>query len=271
MSILSLNKLKRSLLRVDHRFGIRAKLGMRSFVTVQIPYPQKSDEPIVCLICGHNEFRLDQVLWPDLINKWQLTPDEAEYINLQQGLCCKKCGNNLRSIALAKSILTALKFDGILIEASKSKKFDSLKILEINEAGTLHSVLERFSTYRFAGYPEIDMMAMNLPSAHFDLVIHSDTLEHILDPVLALKECRRILKPGGALCFTVPVVVGRMTRSRNNLPPSYHGSANKDLSDYIVHTEFGADFWTYALKAGFSSCKLDVVKYPSGLSMTCWY
>ena len=58
------------------------------------------------------------------------------------------------------------------------------------------------------------MMNMSgMASGTYDLVVHSDTLEHVPDPVRALQECRRVLRPLGACCFTVPIVVGRLTRS----------------------------------------------------------
>ena len=43
--------------------------------------------------------------------------------------------------------------------------------------------------------------------------------------------CRRVLKPEGALCFTVPKIVGRLTRSRDGLPKSYNGDPNIPLED----------------------------------------
>jgi len=41
-----------------------------------------------------------------------------------------------------------------------------------------------------------------------DLIVHSDTLEHVDDPVAALTECRRIATPSGACCFTIPIIAG---------------------------------------------------------------
>jgi hypothetical protein len=35
----------------------------------------------------------------------------------------------------------------------------------------------------------------------------------------------------------------------------------------LVHTEFGADVWTYVLGVGFSSCELVPVAYPAGLAI----
>ena len=40
-----------------------------------------------------------------------------------------------------------------------------------------------------------------------DLVVHSDTLEHVKDPAKAIRETYRILKPRGFTCFTVPIVI----------------------------------------------------------------
>jgi len=96
----------------------------------------------------------------------------------------------------------------------------------------------------------------------FDLVVHSDTLEHVPDPVRGLAECRRVLRDGGACVFTVPIIVGRLTRSRAGLPPSYHGEAAKGDA-YLVHTEFGADAWRWPLAAGFADCRIVSLEHPA--------
>ena len=111
------------------------------------------------------------------------------------------------------------------------------------------------------------MHALPYPDAAFDLVVHSDTLEHIANPVHALGECRRILAPGGALCFTVPTIVGRLSRDRAGLPRSYHGNATTMPDDFVVQTEFGADAWTYVLAAGFARVDLHAVEYPAAIAL----
>jgi ubiquinone/menaquinone biosynthesis C-methylase UbiE len=98
------------------------------------------------------------------------------------------------------------------------------------------------------------------------VVIHSDTLEHVRNPVHALSECRRVLKPDGALCFTVPVILGRLSRDREGLPKSYHGNPATAAEDFAVQTEFGADVWTYIIEAGFQEISIHSVGYPAGLA-----
>ncbi len=44
--------------------------------------------------------------------------------------------------------------------------------------------------------------------------------------------------------------------------------AKTTLSDEMaVHTEFGADAWTYVIRAGFQSVSVHTVDYPSATAM----
>jgi SAM-dependent methyltransferase len=220
-----------------------------------------------CGVCGGTEFTSREVLWDGLVRDWQLSPRETEYVNRQQGMSCNRCGANLRSIALANALRAYLSSEAVLVDTASARAGDALDLLEINEAGTLTPVLRKFSGYRYVAYPEVDMHALPFDDGSFDLVIHSDTLEHVANPVHALTECRRVLRAGGALCFTIPIIVGRMSRSRDGLPPSHHGDAQTAADDLIVHTEFGADAWTLVLEAGFSQVELHAVQFPAAIAL----
>ena len=50
----------------------------------------------------------------------------------------------------------------------------------------------------------MDAMALDLPDASIDLVYSFHALEHIADPVKALAEMRRVLRPGGWYCIGTP-------------------------------------------------------------------
>lgn len=221
-----------------------------------------------CPVCGGTAFVDHAVLWPELVTAWGLSPAETAYINRQQGTLCTSCGANIRSMALAKALSGYFGYDEPLrATTARLMQHGTGSVLEINEAGTLHSELARLPGYRFVGYPDYDLMDLDLPDASFDVVVHSDTLEHIPDPLAGLRECRRILKTGGALIFTVPIIIGRLTRSRAGLPPSFHGMDATRESDLMVHTEFGADAWATVCEAGFSRCEFVTFDFPAGIAL----
>lgn len=216
-----------------------------------------------CACCDAHLFDAHPVIWSGLVNEWGLSQEETEYINRQQGVTCKKCGNTLRSIALAKAILSARGHKGNFISFVWSPRNWLLQILEINTAGSLTKYLSRMPRRTLAVYPDVDMQQLPYERDRFDLVVHSDTLEHVSSPVTALSECLRVLKPGGFCCFTIPIVVGRLTRTRLGFPPSYHGSENDNKCDYLVQTEYGSDFWVQLFEAGFTECRIVSAEFPS--------
>lgn len=223
---------------------------------------------LVCTVCGNQEFVHDRVLWEALIAEWQLSPREADYVDRQQGMHCTVCSANLRSIALADAVRASVGTTLTLGEFASGSSARSLALLEINEAGSLSPVLACMPGRTLACFPDIDMHALPYGPESFDLVVHSDTLEHVAQPIRALAECRRVLKAGGSLCFTVPTIVGRLTRSRAGLPKSYHGTSETARDDFLVHTEFGADVWSYVIEAGFSAVSLHSVAYPCALALS---
>lgn len=221
--------------------------------------------PKSCPVCGGVHFAQQDVLWPDLISAWQLSADETTYVNRQQGLHCKECHNNLRAMALAAAIVSAFDFEGTLESFCQPSR--KLRILEINPAGNLSSVLRQLPHYMLIEFPEFDMQHLVIESESYDLVVHSDTLEHVSNVERALSECRRVLAKNGRCIFTTPIVVDRMTRSRTGLASSYHGQSGVLANDQLVCTEFGADFWKMVIKAGFSTCEIFAFEYPAALAV----
>lgn len=222
--------------------------------------------PPRCPVCGAAEFAHRPVLWPELIEAWQLSARETNYVNRQQGTHCVKCGNNLRAMALAAAVMdTYDQTHSTLVEFCDAG--DSMRVLEINRAANLTPIFQRMPGHRLVEYPEFDMEALDIESASFELVVHSDTLEHVRDPARGLRECRRVLKPGGACIFTIPIIVDRMSRRRDGLPSSYHGGPGVSCGDQIVHTEFGADFWKTVAEAGFRHCAIHAFEYPAALAV----
>lgn len=220
-----------------------------------------------CSVCGGASFERQPVLWRRLIDEWQISTIEVDYIDRQQGEHCTGCGANLRSIALANALRWTFGTDEILARFVPSRGASTFKVLELNEAGSLHLCLSKLPGHVFGAYPQVDMHALPYPDGTFDVVVHSDTLEHVPNPIHALGECPRVLAPRGTLCFTIPIIVARLSRVRDGLPKSYHGAADEKREDNLVHTECGADAWTYLMQAGFSEVHLFGVEYPVALAM----
>jgi len=220
-----------------------------------------------CPVCGSQDFIFNKVLWKELVGDWELSECEAAYIDRQQGLSCQQCQNNLRSMALAEGILSYLGSNETLQKTARRFKYRNLKVLEINSAGNLTPFLKGLRNHTLINYPESNIMKLQFDDGIWDLVIHSDTLEHVPDPMLGLRETQRLLRNGGASVFTVPIIVNRMSRTRDDLKPSYHGDPANPLDDYKVFTEFGVDVWTSVLEAGFQSCRFHHLDYPAGIAI----
>jgi SAM-dependent methyltransferase len=99
-----------------------------------------------------------------------------------------------------------------------------------------------------------NLEGLTFEDSSFDLVITQDVMEHIFDPESAFKEIARILKPGGAHIFTVPIVnKTHPTRRRASLrpdseieyylEPEYHGNP-VDPKGSLVTMDWGFDIAT---------------------------
>jgi ubiquinone/menaquinone biosynthesis C-methylase UbiE len=63
-----------------------------------------------------------------------------------------------------------------------------------------------------AGYGRIDYVcdatAIPVPDNHFDVVLCTELLEHVSEPIKVVQEIARVLKPGGKLLLTAPLGSG---------------------------------------------------------------
>ena len=207
------------------------------------------------------------MLLPELIEQWALSPDEVAYINLQQGFCCAACKNNLRTMTLAAAVTRAFRFAGSFKDFCRNDPgIRQLTLVEINPVTNLSPFLEALPKHMLHSFPELDMQRMSFADSSIDIIIHSDTLEHVPDSKIALKESLRVLKLSGHLFYTVPIIIGRLTRTRRGLQTSYHGrKTNRD--DWIVQTEYGADFWCEIFHAGFREASLTSLIFPASVAI----
>lgn len=208
---------------------------------------------LACSNCGYEGPSIQvEPIDEDLREAWQLSNKLTRLFNFREGSLCGSCHVNIRAQSLAKAIMLS-KFgsnEATLKEWVENANKKRLRVCELNSCHNLHDTLKKIDDYEYAEYgtpSEQDIENLTYEDDSFDIVLHSETLEHVSNPGRAMQECRRVLKPGGLVIFTTPVVWLARTRRRamiskgkieHILPPSYHGFKT---DDYLVFYEFGYD------------------------------
>jgi SAM-dependent methyltransferase len=231
-----------------------------------------------CTVCGKTGpmFYRRRVNPPRLVELWGLTERQAEALARKESCDCAGCGAKLRARRLADVLLDLYPVDGRrapdLRTWAGSHEAGRLRIAEINRIDGIHESLEdlaRFHPSDFfpnahrggyvRGVRHEDLDGLTYEDDRFDLVLTSETLEHVPDLGRALAEIRRVLVPGGRHVFTAPVaphVAKTFPRARLRrdgsfeelAPPIRHPGGDVG---YPVFTELGMDFPEVVRNAGF--------------------
>lgn len=267
--------------------AVKARVGRPVLLNLRPPRDRRADQAGRCVVCGADtRFTFNSWTIPDDVHAFWADPTVSRANILRESMFCRFCCSNLRVRRIAE-VLIALYGPpgcGSFAELIEDPAFRALEVAEVNtigSLGSLHALLRRlprlsFSAYRgplrlgeiIGGVRNEDMCRFTYPDASFDLVLSSDTLEHVPDFRTALAETRRVLRPGGRHVFTVPVVWTRATteaRARvgdggeivHLMPPLYHGRGSGAYrfipvgADLLAFTEFGRDIVDYVREAGF--------------------
>jgi SAM-dependent methyltransferase len=114
-----------------------------------------------------------------------------------------------------------------------------------------------------------DLENQTFEDESFDLVITSDVMEHIYEPVKAFKEIHRTLKSGGAHIFSVPLINKHKktqrwsNKGKNGEPiflfePEWHGNPiDKKGSPVTMH--WGFDIVDFIKKHTNSDCSIEYI------------
>lgn len=243
------------------------------------------DEPGYCTACGAvTRFAFNSWTTPDELHREWNDPAVSDAYNRRESMFCRSCCANLRVRRIAEVLINlygpaCASFAG-LVNDPALRGLDVAEVNTIGSLGSLHALLQwlpRLSFSSYAGPDHLgemvdgarneDISQLTYPDASFDLILSSDTLEHVPDFRAALAETRRVLRPGGRHVFTVPVVWSRPTteiRARLDngqivhlMPPLYHGRGSGAYryipvgEDMLAFTEFGRDITDHIRAAGF--------------------
>jgi SAM-dependent methyltransferase len=98
----------------------------------------------------------------------------------------------------------------------------------------------------------------------FDAVLFVSVLEHLWDPVLALKHCRGWLRPGGVLLVNVPTWRGKafleFSAFRLGLSPKC------EMDDHKMYYD-KRDLWPLLVQAGFAPSRIHLHYHKFGLNL----
>jgi SAM-dependent methyltransferase len=90
-----------------------------------------------------------------------------------------------------------------------------------------------------------DITSIPVPDASFDIILCTEVLEHVPEPILALKEMARIVKPGGRLLITAPLGSGL-----HQLPYHYYGGFSPEWYKKFF-SDFGCQIYSITPNGGF--------------------
>jgi SAM-dependent methyltransferase len=183
------------------------------------------------------------------------------------GVRCIRCGAS----AVHLSIGFAL--------AARVESLDRLDAYELSARGPLVDFLRRncrslaVSEY-FAdvspgsmrdGVRCEDVQRLTFADTSFDLITHTEVMEHVPDDSRAFRELHRVLRPNGWLVFTVPLTDHDATVERARLrdgtiehvlPPMFHTDPLRGGDSILVFRDYGADVAQRLSAAGFSDIEI---------------
>ena len=107
-----------------------------------------------------------------------------------------------------------------------------------------------------------DVQRLTYADAAFDLVTSTEVFEHVPDDGRAFAEVHRVLRPGGAVVFTVPLMESVATLERARLEhgtvvhltaPEYHGDRLRGRRHVLAFRTYGLDILDRLRAAGFEA------------------
>lgn len=238
-----------------------------------------------CNVCGQTSRHVynSWILPRAMTAEWRDKRVKAAFVR-RESLFCLGCGSSLRVRRLVDVLIASYAPSALTLrDLLTHDEFRRLRVAEINSIGVIHPFLAshpelEYSEYRddvgpgplADGVRNEDVCDLSYADASFDLVLTSDTLEHVPDFRRAFHEIRRVLKTGGRHIFTIPVIPSRRQtfarvsngsdgRRTYHLPQLFHGRGSGLLSvvsrkaDYLTWTEFGMDVVEEMKAAGFKT------------------
>ena len=111
-------------------------------------------------------------------------------------------GMILSKIRKGSTVLECGCATGYMTKFMKEKMGCSVDIVEIDKEAYNHAM--EFADDGFCGSLDDDFWCMHFKRGKYDFILFADVLEHLHDPVRAMRNAKRLLKADGKIIFSVP-------------------------------------------------------------------
>lgn len=111
-----------------------------------------------------------------------------------------------------------------------------------------------------------DVQRLTYPDQSFDLITHSEVMEHVPDDTAAFRELRRVLRRSGCMIFTVPLSGAARTVERARLDsqgqvehlldPAFHTDPWRAGDGILAFRDYGKDIVERLNTAGFADVEI---------------
>jgi SAM-dependent methyltransferase len=128
---------------------------------------------------------------------------------------------------------------------------------------TVSELFDDVEPGRFHGRVQCqDVQCLTYNDRSFDLVTSTEVFEHVPDDRRAFREIHRVLRPGGVLVFTVPLMDDASTLERARLDhgtivhltePEYHGDRLRGRGRVLAFRTYGLDILDRLRTAGLEA------------------
>lgn len=172
--------------------------------------------------------------------------DGSVDINFNESVVCSACGANSR-VRFACDALDSYALPAharVYVTEAETPLTKALR-------GRFENLVQsRYGKFGSSGDGFEDIQSLSFGDNAFDAILCLDVLEHVGDPLRAIREIWRVLSPGGVAVLSFPFFAGRERTIRRSyvspsgafehiLPPEYHPSPDGPC---LVFSELSWDF-----------------------------
>ncbi len=184
------------------------------------------------------------------------------------GVRCLRCGASAITLSMTsvlKSVRPGFRSDRVYELSSRGPLFEFLR-REVPDLTCSEYFDDVSPGSRRGGVQCEDIQSLTYADTSFDLVTSTEVFEHVPNDRRGFAEIRRVLRPGGAFIFTVPLADVERTVERAALeggmvrhlmPATYHDDRIRGRASVLVYRDYGRDIIDRLREAGFASADID--------------